>query len=132
MLKDGELEAAADMAKALRAGDVTSAELVERALRRAEAWEPSINAFSQELRSDQAMDDARRIDRTARSERPRFAGVPVVVKDLFDVAGMETSGCCAAYRGTVAERDCPVIERIRGAGLVMIGKANQHELAAGG
>jgi Asp-tRNA(Asn)/Glu-tRNA(Gln) amidotransferase A subunit family amidase len=132
MLKDGELEAAADMAKALRAGDVNSAELVERALQRAEAWEPSINAFSQELWSDQAMDDARRIDRTAPSERPRFAGVPVVVKDLFDVAGMETSGCCAAYRGTVAERDCPVIERIRGAALVMIGKANQHELAAGG
>jgi Asp-tRNA(Asn)/Glu-tRNA(Gln) amidotransferase A subunit family amidase len=131
-LREGELESAADMEQALRAGDVDSAELVERALRRAEAWQPSINAFSQELWSDQAMDEAGRIDRTSLRERPRLAGVPIVVKDLFDVAGMETSGCCAAYRGTVAERDSPVIERIRGAGLVMIGKANQHELAAGG
>jgi Asp-tRNA(Asn)/Glu-tRNA(Gln) amidotransferase A subunit family amidase len=131
-LRDGELESAADMEEALRAGDVTSAELVERALRRAEAWQPSINAFSQELWSDQAMGEARRIDRTSPRERPRLTGIPIVVKDLFDVAGMETTGCCAAYRGTVAERDSPVIERIRGAGLVMIGKANQHELAAGG
>jgi Asp-tRNA(Asn)/Glu-tRNA(Gln) amidotransferase A subunit family amidase len=131
-LRDGELESAADMEEALRAGDVTGAELVERALRRAETWQPSINAFSQELWSDQAMGEARRIDRTSPRERPRLAGIPIVVKDLFDVAGMETTGCCAAYRGSVAERDSPVIERIRGAGLVMIGKANQHELAAGG
>jgi aspartyl-tRNA(Asn)/glutamyl-tRNA(Gln) amidotransferase subunit A len=131
-LADGELETAAEMGQALRAGHVTSAELVERALRRAEAWEPSINAFSQDLWSDQALDQARRIDGLSAQERPPFAGVPIAVKDLFDVVGKETTGCCAAYRGTIAERDCPVVERVRGAGLVMIGKTNQHELAAGG
>jgi Asp-tRNA(Asn)/Glu-tRNA(Gln) amidotransferase A subunit family amidase len=126
-LADGELESAARMAAALRAGDVTAAELVERAARRAVAWQPSINAFSQ-LWGEEAMEEARRI---GPDERP-LAGVPLAVKDLFDVAGRETTGCSAAYRDRVAPRDGPVIERLRRAGLVMIGKTNQHELAAGG
>jgi Asp-tRNA(Asn)/Glu-tRNA(Gln) amidotransferase A subunit family amidase len=130
-LQEGELETAAAMAGALHAGQVTSVELVERALTRAEAWQPSTNAFSQ-LWADLAIDEARRVDATPVSERGTFTGVPIAVKDLFDVAGKETTGCCAAYAGSIAERDAAVIERIRRAGLVMVGKTNQHELAAGG
>ncbi|MGH2556614.1 MAG: amidase, partial [Actinomycetota bacterium] len=130
-LRDGELESAREMAPALQAGDVSSAELVERSLRRAEAWQPRTNAFSQ-LWADEAMEEARRIDATPRERRPELAGVPVAVKDLYDVSGKETSGCCAAYRDSIARRDAPVIERIRRGGLVMVGKTNQHELAAGG
>jgi len=130
-LHDGELETAAEMLLALRSGDVTSVELVERALLRAEAWQTSINAFSQ-LWADLALEEARRIDANPRRDRPPLAGIPLAVKDLFDVVGQETTGCCAAYRGTVAERDAPVIERVRRAGPVMVGKTNQHELAAGG
>jgi aspartyl-tRNA(Asn)/glutamyl-tRNA(Gln) amidotransferase subunit A len=130
-LRDGELETAGEMAAALPAGEVTSVELVQRALRRAEAWQPSINAFSQ-LWADQAMELAERTDATPVEERVALAGIPIAVKDLYDVAGKETTGCCAAYRGTIAERDAPVIERLTRAGLVMIGKTNQHELAAGG
>jgi aspartyl-tRNA(Asn)/glutamyl-tRNA(Gln) amidotransferase subunit A len=130
-ISDGQLETASEMAEALRAGQVTSVDLVERALRRAEAWQTSTNAFSQ-LWADQAMKEARRIDAIPPGERPEFAGVPLAVKDLYDVAGEETTGCCAAYRGAIARRDAPVIERIRQAGLVMVGKTNQHELAAGG
>jgi aspartyl-tRNA(Asn)/glutamyl-tRNA(Gln) amidotransferase subunit A len=130
-LADGQLETAAEMVLALRAGEVTSVELVERTLRRAEAWQPSINAFSR-LWAEQALEEAGRIDARPSRDRSELAGIPLAVKDLFDVAGQETSGCCAAYRGTVAERDAPVIERVRKAGLVMVGKTNQHELAAGG
>ena len=130
-LPDGQLETAAEMGQALRAGQVTSVDLVERALRRAEAWQPSINAFSQ-LWSDEAMDDARETDATRLEERGALAGVPIAVKDLYDVKGRETTGCCAAYGGRVAKTDAPVIAALRAAGLVMVGKTNQHELAAGG
>ena len=130
-LRDGELESASEMAEALRAGEVRSSELVERAVRRAEAWQPAINAFSQ-LWADEADQVARRIDGASPAARAPLAGIPVAVKDLFDVAGHETTGCCAAYRGVVAERDATVIASIRRDGLVMIGKTNQHELAAGG
>ncbi len=130
-IPDGQLETAEEMGRALRAGQVSSLELVERALGRAEAWQPSINAFSQ-LWADRAMDEARRMDSTRPEERAPIAGVPIAVKDLFDVSGEETTGCCAAFRGTIAQRDALVIERIKRAGLVMLGKTNQHELAAGG
>src|SRR5205823_1854876 len=59
-------------------------------------------------------------------------GVPIAVKDLYDVAGFETTGCSRIYAGRVAERDAPTIRRVRGAGLIMVGKTNQHELAFGG
>jgi len=130
-LPEGQLETALQMGQALRAGQVASVELVERAIRRADAWHPCTNAFSQ-LWMDRAMQEARRIDSTPPEARAALAGVPVAVKDLFDVAGEETTGCCAAYQGTMAQRDAPVIERIKQAGLVMLGKTNQHELAAGG
>jgi aspartyl-tRNA(Asn)/glutamyl-tRNA(Gln) amidotransferase subunit A len=128
----GELETAADMAGAIRAGEVTSTELVERVLARAEAWQPAINAFSQ-LWADRALERARRADDAGRpAEGMGLAGVPLAVKDLFGVAGRETSGCCRAYRGTVASRDAAMIERAERQGLVIVGKTNQHELAAGG
>ena len=131
-VRDGELESAATMVAALQRGAVTAVELVERSIARAEAWQPSINAFSQ-LWGEEAAALARGIDAEppARRSGP-MAGVPIAVKDLFDVAGRESTGCCAAYRGTIAKQDAPIIERIRRAGLIMIGKTNQHELAAGG
>jgi aspartyl-tRNA(Asn)/glutamyl-tRNA(Gln) amidotransferase subunit A len=129
-LGDGELETAREMSAALRAKEVRSTELVERALERADAWQPVINAFSQTW-PDDAMQEARRLDEARGDERSSLTGVPVAVKDLFDVEGYETTGCCSAYRGTVAQRDAPTIARVRKAGLVILGKTNQHEIAAG-
>jgi aspartyl-tRNA(Asn)/glutamyl-tRNA(Gln) amidotransferase subunit A len=129
-----ELETAVEMAAALAAGEIGPVELVERAASRAEAWQPWINAFSQ-LWADRAVELAWATDSLVPvgTQRPPFAGVPLAVKDLFDVAGAVTTGCCAAYRGRPpAEEDAPLIHRARRAGLVLVGKTNQHELAAGG
>ena len=99
-LREGELESAGAMALAIERGAVTALELVERAISRAEAWQPTINAFSQ-VWADEALAEARRTA-AAPPEGLPFAGVPLVVKDLYDVAGHETTGCCAAYRGNGA------------------------------
>jgi Asp-tRNA(Asn)/Glu-tRNA(Gln) amidotransferase A subunit family amidase len=125
---DERRASAVDMARALRAGSVSSRELVDRVLADAEAWQPTINAFSQ-LWPEEARAEA--ADVRAGDPRP-FAGVPIAVKDLFDVAGHETTGCSRAYEGNVARGDAPMVRRIREAGLVIVGKTNQHELAAGG
>jgi aspartyl-tRNA(Asn)/glutamyl-tRNA(Gln) amidotransferase subunit A len=118
------------MARALRAREVSAVELVQRVLDRIERWERTINAFSQ-VWADEALAEARRIDEHT-ADAPPFAGVPLVVKDLYDVAGHETTGCCAAYRGRVASADAPTIAAVRRAGLIVVAKTNQHELAAGG
>ena len=59
-------------------------------------------------------------------------GVPVLVKELFDVAGHETTGCCEAFRGRIASADAFLVARLRDAGAIIVGKTNQHELAASG
>jgi aspartyl-tRNA(Asn)/glutamyl-tRNA(Gln) amidotransferase subunit A len=135
-LREGEVETAAEIRQALETGEVTAVDVVERAVTRAEAWQPHINAFSQ-LWADEAMEAARRADALPRSRRPSIhvaplLFVPLAVKDLFDVAGRATTGCCAAYRDNVAQEDAVVITRMRAAALVPMGKTNQHELAAGG
>jgi aspartyl-tRNA(Asn)/glutamyl-tRNA(Gln) amidotransferase subunit A len=130
-LTDGELETAAEMSAALAAGEVTASELVDRSIQRLEAWQPWTNAFSQRW-AERDIGEANDTDRHVGRPTGPFAGVPVAVKDLYDVAGEETTGCSEAYRGNVADRHAPIVERIFGAGLVMVGKTNQHELAAGG
>jgi len=118
------------MAIALRAGETTAVALTERALERATAWQVSTNAFSQ-LWPDQALARARLID-AARANPGSLAGVPVTIKDLFDVEGETTTGCCRAYEMRVAAGTATVVRRVLDAGAVPIGKTNQHELAAGG
>jgi Asp-tRNA(Asn)/Glu-tRNA(Gln) amidotransferase A subunit family amidase len=120
------MRTAAEMAGAVRDREVSPVELVEETMRRAQAWQPATNAFSQ-LHGDRALEEARALG----PEGGPLHGVPVAVKDLLDVEGWETSGCCAAYRGRVAARDAEAVRRIRAAGAVLIGKTNQHELAAG-
>ena len=126
-LREGEVETAVEMAEAVRSGDVDPRELVERAIARAEAWQPVTNAFSQ-LWGQEAMETASE----APSRNQPFPSVPLAVKDLFDVAGRVTSGCCEAFSGSVAARDADVIARALATGMALVGKTNQQELAAGG
>ena len=127
-LREGELETAVEMAAAVRSRDVAALELVERSLERLHRCQPVTNAFSQ-IWEDEALAAARGLMTGASGSA---TGVPLAIKDLFDVAGHETSGCCAAYRGTRAAADAPIIDRMRRADMVFVGKTNQHELAAGG
>jgi aspartyl-tRNA(Asn)/glutamyl-tRNA(Gln) amidotransferase subunit A len=136
LIPDGELETAAEVDRALEEGQVLCVDIVERALERAEAWQPSINAFT-EIWSDTAIEAAKRIDSLPRPEwRPivdhPLLFVPLAVKDLYDVAGYRTTGCCAAYRDNMRMKDAAIIARLREAEVIMLGKTNQHELAAGG
>jgi aspartyl-tRNA(Asn)/glutamyl-tRNA(Gln) amidotransferase subunit A len=126
------LDSAVECARAVREKEVSPVELVERSLDRVDRWQPVINAFSQ-LRPEAALEEARdRADALARGEPAGLlAGVPLGVKELFDVTGWETSGCSLAYRGNIARRDAEAVRRLRDAGAVVVGKTNQHELAAG-
>ena len=133
-LLEGELESAVEMRAALDAGDVTATELVERSVERAAAWQPAINAFSQ-LWLEGCLAEAHRATRgpdAGRTDPWGLRSVPLAVKDLYDVAGHRSTGCSRAYWDNVAREDAEIITRMRGAGLIMVGKTNQHELAAGG
>jgi Asp-tRNA(Asn)/Glu-tRNA(Gln) amidotransferase A subunit family amidase len=67
----------------------------------------------------------------AAAKEPRegpFAGVPIPIKDLTDVAGLPTTYSAKAYAGNVAAADAAVVRRIREAGFVVLGKTNTPEL----
>ena len=60
-----------------------------------------------------------------------LSGLPISIKDLIDVAGTPTTAASRLRDGHVAKADATVVERLRRAGAVIIGKANLHELALG-
>lgn len=69
--------------------------------------------------------------RGGRASAP-LSGVPVVVKDMLDIAGWPTTGGSRLYDGTVAARDAVAVARLKAAGAVVLGKTNLHELTTGG
>ncbi|MFI9650418.1 amidase [Streptomyces sp. NPDC052040] len=117
----------AESARALAAGEVTSRALVERALARIEAAQPSLNAF-RIVRAEAALAEADTADRElAAGVRRPLLGVPLAVKDDTDVAGEPTAfGCPGAF--PPAAEDGEAVRRLRAAGAVIVGKTNTCEL----
>src|SRR3954451_9629017 len=121
---------AAEQARLIRAGEVSSREVVEATLARIARLDPTLNAYRVVLaeralaEADQA--DGRRNAGPPADERP-LLGVPVAIKDDVDVAGEATAWGTAAHAGPVA-RDAEVIRRLRAAGAVIVGKTLVPEL----
>jgi amidase len=115
-------------AELIRAGEVSSRELVELYLERIERLNPQLNAF-RTVMAERAVVDAQQADgrRGAGDDRP-LLGVPLAVKDVEDVTGEVTSWGTDAYM-TAAAQDSELVRRLRAAGAVIIGKTNCPELA---
>jgi amidase len=112
----------------VRAGEVSSRELVELYLERIERIDPELNSYRRVM-AERALADAGQADsrRAAGDERP-LLGVPIAVKDNVDVAGEITGNGAAAHRKRATE-DAELVRRLRAAGCVILGKTNLPELA---
>jgi aspartyl-tRNA(Asn)/glutamyl-tRNA(Gln) amidotransferase subunit A len=123
-----------DLARMLASGEATSSELTEQCLTR--IWEPAgegARAFIQ-VNAESARRAARLADRARGDGRPAslLAGMPISIKDLFDVAGEVTrAGSKILAEAPVAAEDAPAIARLRAAGAVFIGRTNMTEFAYG-
>lgn len=122
------METLIDQALAVAARRVSPVELVENSLALLETVETATNAFTH-IVADQAIDDARRVE-GAPVVGP-LHGVPIAIKELYDVEGLSTTGCCAAFEDRVAPTDSAVVAKLRAAGAIVIAKTNQHEMACG-
>jgi amidase len=122
----------ARQAELIAAGEVSSRELVDVYLERIERLDRKINAFRvvfgerARMEADQA--DARRGAGGESSQRP-LLGVPIAVKDEFDVAGEVSTFGTSAY-GEPAKADSEIVRRMRAAGAIVIGKTHMPELGA--
>jgi aspartyl-tRNA(Asn)/glutamyl-tRNA(Gln) amidotransferase subunit A len=115
-----------------RAREITAEQVTEECLQRIEADNPRLNAFILVM-ADEARRQAREADRelAAGQDRGPLHGVPVSVKDIYDIKGTATTAASRVRDGHVALRDAPTIAHLRQAGAVFIGKTNLHEFAFG-
>ena len=115
---------ARDQAQALADGRVTALDLLEHSLARIERFDRHINAVV--IRDDDRARAAARIADAAlaRGERRPLLGVPITVKESFNVAGLVTSSGNPAYADNRASGDSLAVAALREAGAVIIGKTN--------
>jgi aspartyl-tRNA(Asn)/glutamyl-tRNA(Gln) amidotransferase subunit A len=124
---------AVDLAAAVGRREVSPVEVIEAVHRRMDRLEPHLHAFCH--RSDaHALDAARALERdlAAGASAGPLCGVPVGIKDLVAVAGMPMPGGSPAYRDFVPAEDDVVVERLRAAGAIVLGKTAVTEFGYSG
>jgi Asp-tRNA(Asn)/Glu-tRNA(Gln) amidotransferase A subunit family amidase len=119
---------------ALASGQVTARQLVQGYIDRIRAFDqdgPKLNAVV--VLNPSALDEAETLDaeRRAKGMRGPLHGIPILVKDNIDVAGLPTSGGALAFANLYPETDAFLVQRLRAAGAIVLGKTTMHELAAG-
>src|SRR3954462_15733107 len=123
------------LAEDLESGRTTSRKLVEACIAKiADPAGEGQRAFIH-VDKDPALAAAEAMDRLrkANAAPSRFAGIPVSIKDLFDINGQVTrAGSRALDDSAPAEADAPVVARLRRAGFVVIGRTNMTEFAYSG
>ena len=119
---------AAEIAAAVRARSLSAVEVSTRCLERIKRLDQELHAF-QLVRTEKALVEAASVDARSDLRELPLAGVPVAIKDNFNVAGEPTRMGSAATPSTPAPSDDEVVRRLRAAGAVVIGKTTMPELA---
>lgn len=116
---------ATELAEAIRTRQASSTEVVQAHLRRIEAVNPAINAVVNVL-GEQALEAARGADHAVAvgAGLPPFHGVPFTIKDIIDVAGTPTTQGIKALANAYPSRDAPIVERMKAAGAIPMGRTN--------
>jgi aspartyl-tRNA(Asn)/glutamyl-tRNA(Gln) amidotransferase subunit A len=121
----------AELSRELHAGRASSVELTQLFLERIERLDGPLNSFIT-LAPEQALAEARLADRRLRSgQGGPLTGLPLAHKDIFCSKGLKTSCASRMLDDFVAPYDATVVERLRQAGMVMLGKTNMDEFAMG-
>jgi len=121
-----------EAAEKLRSRRLSPVELTRECLARIERLDPTLNAFIT-VTAELALEQARRAEAEiiGGNYRGPLHGVPIAVKDLFDTEGVRTTAASNQYRERVPAKDAEVVQRLKRAGAVIVGKTNMHEFAFG-
>src|SRR6266853_1456037 len=122
----------AELAKHLRAKEVSPVELTDAYLQHIEQLDPKLKAYIT-VTADLAREQARTAEKelTAGRWRSPFHGVPIALKDLCHTKEIRTTGGSRILRDFLPDDDSTVWTRLREAGAILLGKLNMHEFAYG-
>ena len=124
---------AIDIRRMIAAGEISAAELIEFFYQRIDDLNPQLNAYLA-LCPDQALAEARAADDAVRNGGPLgpLHGVPISIKDLEMTRGITTTLGSAIFRDRVPDIDSIVVERVKAAGAIILGKTNTPEFGQSG
>jgi amidase len=119
------LQSATDATRMLRCKDISSRELTEELLARIDSVNPVLNAVV-ELRREAALQEATTADEaiTRGGDVGSLHGVPMTIKDSFNVAGLHTTWGNPAFKDFVADWDATIVRRMKRASAIIVGKTN--------
>src|SRR5579884_1216568 len=117
-----------ELAEATRSRHLSSQEVIEAHLRRIEAVNPAVNAITVVL-AEQALEAAKAADRVTDGDLPPLHGIPFTVKGNIDLLGTPTTQGLMALSGAYPKLDAPVVERLKAAGAIPIGRTNLPNFA---
>jgi Asp-tRNA(Asn)/Glu-tRNA(Gln) amidotransferase A subunit family amidase len=123
-------QSAAAMARAVREREISPVELVNDHIERAESVNPSLNAIILP-RFEEAVDEARAAEQAVMEGTGLgpLHGVPYTAKECIEVAGMPVCDGSKIFEGNVSTEDAVVVENLRDAGAILLGKTNIPEFA---
>ena len=119
---------AVELAAAYRARKLAPSEVTEAVLRQIDRVNPRVNAFCTVV-PELAIDAARAADRRFATGSPRgpLDGIPLGIKDLSPTAGIRTTRGSRVHQDEIPDFDAPIVERLRRAGTITLGKTNTPE-----
>ncbi len=123
-----------ELQRAMTAREVTSRQLVDAYLARSDAYDkqgPTLNAIAALNPRARDAADALDAERAGGKVRGPLHGIPVLVKDNYETVEMPTAAGSIALATSHPARDAFLVQRLKAAGAVVLGKTNMHELAAG-
>jgi len=121
---------ASELQELLHSKELTIAELTEATFQRIKELDPKVDAFLA-LNEEQATKQAAEMDQTDTGERGPLYGLPIGVKDNIVTEGLETTASSLILKGFNPIYNATVVDKLREAGMVIVGKLNMDEFAMG-
>ena len=123
----------AEAARLIQQRELSPVELVDSRLARIEQFDGKLNSFIRVL-ADQARADARAAETEIKAGKYRgpLHGIPIGLKDIYETAGIATTGHSKVMQDHVPRADAFSVKRLRDAGAIVMGKLATHEFAFGG
>lgn len=129
----GQLPSIRELTRCIREHRMSPVDITERLLARIDKLNPHLNAFRVICR-ERALSEAEAAEARLASGRDLgpLHGIPYAVKDIFDVEGLPTTAGTKLLAENVALSDAAIVDRLKRAGMILLGKTNTVQLAYGG